>query len=201
MSVFPRGIKEFMLWFDNYVTAAEVNMAALGWDQVKINALKAFLAGLQKNDKDVRTAKNAVKAAVEAKDTALKQVKKDLRLDIAGIQINPDVTNSLRESLGVKVRDTIPSHEVPFIPSDLQVKGLSRGTNTLTWDKNGNKRGTQYIIECRLGAAGKFQIIDTVLSTKFNHEDQSPGVAVYYRIAARRGKLKSDFCDPIGIYL
>jgi len=198
--VFPRGIKEFIPWFANFIAIAEINMAILGWDLIKIDALKALLADLEKKYGDVTTAKNAMQAAVEAKDTIMGSIQKNLRLDIAGIQINQDVTNTLRDNLGVKVRDIIPSHEVPYVPSDLQVKGLSRGTNLIDYDRNGNKRGTQYIIEARYGTDGIFNIVDTVLATKYSHENQTPGAAVYYRIAARRGKLKSAFCDPVGIY-
>ena len=198
--VFPKSVQDFIAWLKNFLTVAATMLVDLGWDAIFLDALNTRLAELEAKYAASVAAKAVAKSAVEEKDFVLRELMKEMRPLISGIQINDKITDTKKENLGVKVRDIIPSHEVPFIPSVLIVKGLSEGANKLDWDDNGNKRGTQYIIECRYGTEGNFQSVDTVLATKYQHDGQTPGVAVYYRITARRGKLKSLPCDPVGIY-
>ncbi|MBC8384151.1 MAG: fibronectin type III domain-containing protein [Candidatus Cloacimonetes bacterium] len=200
IDVFPTSIQNFIPWLRNFINGAEANMALLGWDQATIDDLKAFLADLENKYQEVIVTKTAAKAAVRAKNMSFSATRKAVRPRIAEIQAKQLVSNALKKNLGVKVHDTIISHEEPNIPSHLIVKGLSIGVNIISWKTNGNKRGTQYIIECRVGTEGEFMPVDTILSTKFTHTGQKPGVAVFYRVAARRGKLRSLSCAAVGIY-
>lgn len=85
--------------------------------------------------------------------------------------------------------DVIPSHEIPFITSDLNIEGSCEGANRADWKSNGNKRGTLYIVEARYGTTGDFNVIASVPATKYLPKEQTPGVAVYYRISAQRNNF------------
>ena len=200
VDVFPRSVQAFIAWLENFLTVAATMLVDLGWDIVFLDALNAKLASLKAFYATSVTAKAAAKQAVKDKDDFLKALMKEMRPLIGLIQLNDKITDGKKESLGVKVHDIIPSHEIPFIPIDLIVDGMSEGANKLDWKANGNKRGTLYIVEARYGTEGDFQPVATVLATKYLHSGQTPGTAVYYRITAQRGNLKSLPCDPVGIY-
>ena len=198
--VFPRNIQDYLPWLKTARAKGGEHMVVLEWDQPFIDSLDADIADLEKKAQDVVDAKKVYTGAVNAKDDALDESQKKMRPVVSLVQLNEDVSDELRGEMGIKVHDKIPSHEVPNIPSDLQVKPLPEGANESDWSANGNKSGTQYIVEARYGTEGDFVHVDTVTATKFLHENQTVGAAVYYRITARRGKLTSLPCLPVGVY-
>lgn len=197
---FPRSVEELIAWFKNFVTVAGNNLAALNYTIADIEAMNALLSALETAQTNVIATKAAAKQAVELKDTNKTRVVQDIRSRAKIIQADYKIPNNIREALGLPVYDTIPSHEVPYQITNLTVEGFDFGSNKLNWDKNGNKPGTQYIIEAQYGVDGAFQVIDTVTATRYDHKGQTPGVAVYYRITPRRGKLLGDPSSTVGVY-
>ena len=198
--VFPVSIDGFINWLETFLTAAAGLLLDLGWDQIFLDALIVKLNELKTKNAAADLAKAAAKSAVEDREDYMKGIMKELRPVIGEIQLNVKMTDTKKESMGVKVRDLIPSHETPFIPNIEKVTGLPQGANIIEIDPNGNKRGTQYIIECRFKDETGYRQVDTILATKYQHEGQTPGVAVYYRVTARRGKLTSLPSTEVGIY-
>lgn len=63
----------------------------------------------------------------------------------------PGVSNQLKKELGLPVHNTEPTPILPVAPTDLVTHGFETGVNRLKWSHNGNKKGTQYVIEARYG--------------------------------------------------
>ena len=197
---FPYNVDELIGWFRNYVTVATANMATLKLSQEEIDALTANLTALEIAQTKVISNKAIVKQSVEQRNNTKKLCITDIRNTAKVIQANKSIPSDLIEALGLPKHDTTPSHEVPHQPTKLQVEGLDVGINLLDWDKNNNKPHTQYIIEAKYLADEKFMVIDTVTATRYQHNGQKAGVAVYYRITPRRGRLVGIPSETVGIY-
>ena len=63
--------------------------------------------------------------------------------------------------LGFDADDLTPSAIAAFTPSGLVVQGFSNGTNELKFNRNGNKQGTTFLIEAKIGEAPGHAIIGT----------------------------------------
>jgi len=197
---FPYNVDELIGWFRNYIAVATANMATLKLSQEEIDALTANLTALETAQTKVISNKAILKQIVEQRDNTKKLCVTDIRDTAKLIQADKKIPSDLIEALGLPKHDTTPSHEVPNQPTKLQVEGLDVGINILDWDKNNNKPNTQYIIEAKYLADDKFVVIDTVTATKYQHNGQKAGVAVYYRITPRRGKLVGIPSETVGIY-
>ncbi|MBT3169417.1 MAG: hypothetical protein HN334_06085 [Candidatus Cloacimonetes bacterium] len=197
---FPGNVDELIGWFRNYVTVATVNMATLKLSQEEIDALTANLAALETAQTKVISNKAIAKQSTEQRDNVKKSCIIDIRDTSKLIQANKNIPSDLIEALGLPKHDTTPSHEMPNQPTRLQVEGLDVDVNILDWDRNNNKQSTQYIIEAKYLADEQFVVIDTVTATKYQHNGQKAGVAVYYRITPRRGRLVGIPSETVGIY-
>ena len=93
-----------------------------------------------------------------------------------------------------------PLPRQPSAPSDLVATGTSDGTNHLKWKRNGNRQGTIFIIEGKIGAATTWSIVAAVTNSAYRHTNQTPGVKAEYRIKAKRGDLESGPSNTAVVY-
>ncbi len=196
----PKGDAEFAVWFAQFNTALNANLAALGLVAADVTPLTTAKTDLDAKIAANATAQDAAKAATAAKNTSRTNSDNLVRTLARRIAANPAVTPALKQQLGLTVRDTTRTTIVPVAPSTLAVEGRADGTNILTWSANGNKSGTQYIIEAKIGAATAFSQIDFTSKTTFNHTGQTPGVMVVYRVKARRTDMTSAPGNEAAIY-
>jgi len=199
-SFYPRSVAGLIDFYETYIHGATANMTALNYTQIDIDNMTALLTALQSAHTGLLNAKAAFAEAVELKDISMNSAIKDIQDRSALIQADKKLADTVREAMGLPVHDKIPSHETPFQPSDLQIKPLSTGTIKIDWNANGNKSGTQYIIEVKFALDGNFQNVDTVTATKYDHKNQTPGVPAWYRITPRRGKLVGESSETVGVY-
>ena len=199
-SFFPISADEYIIWFENFIKVSEANMIALNLEQATIDEWKLILEELKATVADVESKKIAYQSSVIAKDLKFDEAK-DVAKEYNGIfQHDRKIPQVLIKGLGLHQHDTTPSHEVPFPISDLTVSGSPAGIHRIDWDKNGNKSGTQYIIEVKTALDGAYQNVDTVTATKYARKGQTPGVPAWYRITPRRGKLLGDPSEAVGVY-
>lgn len=197
---FPLSIEEFINWFRNFINVAAENMVILNLTQDQIDGLSTLLAELVAAVDNVVHTKAAAKNAVEHKNNKFKEATTVVG-DLNGIfQVTKGIESELIVRLGLHKHDKVPSHEVPNKVEDLKVSGTETGINKSNWDANGNKAGTQYIIEVKYALDGQFQNVDTVTATKYDHHGQKPGVPAWYRITSRRGKLVGEPSNTVGVY-
>jgi len=143
------------------------------------------------------------KAAAKASTTALNQTRKDgdnlgsrMKLSMRNAGMPPEKF----EELGFDADDVTPSLIAAQTPTDLIVQGASSGTNALKFNRNGNKTGTIFIIEAKIGAATGYAMVGTTTKTNFNHTGQTPGVKAMYRVRAQRGDQFSDYSNEAVVY-
>lgn len=114
-------------------------------------------------------------------------------------QANPAVPPELIAELGLTVRGGGGSSPL-FAPANLVADGCSNGINMLKWSANGNISGTQYIVEAAYDGTTDWDFVDVTTKSKFDHEGQTPGRPVVYRVYAKRAGQKSGFSNEATVY-
>ena len=161
------------------------------------NKVNEFGQALQ----DVDTLKTASTAGVQHKDDVRAALENLVRPIVAQIQANPAVTDQLKAQASIPIHDTVPSATAPIVPAGLVVQPQGNGVHRLSWNRNGNLTGTQFVIESKAGEAEGFSLVDVVTTTTYDHAAQPAGVPVVYRIRARRGSVTSEPSNEAGAYL
>lgn len=196
----PTNDRELLAWLKNFNKIAAVNKAVLGFTDDDLTELTAaetsFETRLSAND----TAQQAALAATEEKNTARKAAEKLARRKGQGIQTREGVSDGLRDQLGLTVRDGVRSVSSAETPMELVAMPHADGTNTLKWKANGNKPGTQYLLEAKVGESGAWALIDSTTRTSYPHTGQIPGQKVRYRVHAKRSDRISGYSNEAGVY-
>jgi hypothetical protein len=196
----PKSDNDFVVWLANFNTVAAANRAALKLTVEELGECEAGHTSMVDSIANFTTAQAAAKAATQAKQDSRSSTEGTVRTFVKRIQADKSVSDELRERLGIAVRDSAPSPINPVPPTNLVVTGLDTGVNQLAWKNNGNKQGTVYHIEAKVGDTGAWSLIDTTTKTKFSHTGQRPGVKVAYRIRAKRGDRGSEFSNEAVVY-
>lgn len=191
---------EFIIWMENMLTTLENNNATLGLDANLLNDAKATRASLATNLSERQTLEDNLAGKNEEikfnradgnnKASVLKKL----------LKLNANASNSLIEQSGFNLDDDIKSSNPPIQPLDLVVTGTSDGTNSLKWSRNGNKQGTLFVIEAKIGDSNDWSMVDVVTNSKYEHKNQTPGVKVNYRIKAKRGDSLSTASNSAMVY-
>jgi hypothetical protein len=145
----------------------------------------------------------AKKAAAKASTTALKTFRKGSDDAVSDVKIAMRAAKVPADKfvqLGFDADDLTPSAIAVSPPSDLVVQGFSNGTNELKFNRNGNKQGTVFIIEAKIGSATEFAIVGTTQKQTFRHTGQKPGVKTVYRVRAQRGDDLSEPSNEAVVY-
>jgi hypothetical protein len=196
----PQNDRELLAWLKNFNRVAANNKAALGFTEDDLTELmtaeQAFDAKLSAND----TAQQAALAATQEKNTAHKAAEKLARRKGQGIQAREGVSAGLKDQLGLTVRDGVRSVSTAETPIELVAMPHADGTNTLKWKAGGNKSGTQYLIEAKVGESGAWALVDAVTRISYTHTNQTPGQKVRYRVRAKRGDKTSGYSNVAGVY-
>ncbi len=149
-------------------------------------------------------AANAAREAALSATAALRTSRKNANIQASfrgkAIVANPNVSNSIKEQLGLNVRDSTPTPIIPVAPSELVATAASDGTHTLSWKANGNKGGTQYIVESKFDKTTDFTFVNVTTKTKLEHTKQVPGIRIVYRVKARRGDNESGYSNEAIVY-
>jgi hypothetical protein len=161
-----------------------------------VNAAGAFRGALQ----DVDATKATLATMVATKDAKRATMEDLLRGAVQRIQVNPAVTDAMRGSAGIPLRDTTRSFNAPTPPLALQAMPDASGFNALKWEPGSNAAGARYVIEARIGAATEFATVDVVTATTYRHQGRTPGQPVIYRVLARRGEVLSQPSNTASVY-
>jgi len=196
----PARDLELNEWLENFIAVAGANLAALGLTNAEVNSVSIAQVSFEGNLADVNTAKKNYESAVEAKNTGKRVAVNLVRPLVKRIQAKAGVSNALKAQLGITVRDTEPTPIEPVPPVNLIVTGLPSGTNALDWKRGGNAPGTQFVVEYRMSDSNQWQMADVVTRTRYQHTNQRPGIAMVYRVRARRGTQVSEPSNEATVY-
>jgi hypothetical protein len=191
---------EFTIFVENMVNQAEANKTTLEFDAAKITELndnnillKAKLLSIQNLQDTLDSEIQSIKMLRISMNGAVEK----LEIDAGN---NDKVSGSLIELLGFSVKNSNNGSSGVAVPMDLLVNGTSDGINHLKWSRNGNRQGTTFIIEAKIGDSNNWIIIDAVTNTKYDHKNQTPGVKVQYRIRAKRGDFETTASNMAVVY-
>ena len=196
----PKKDKDLQAWLNNFVTIANANLPALGITVLDMGPITSDQTSFTGAIATLVTAKDTLKSATQGKNQVRKKAVNDIRALVRRIQANPTVQPPLKSSLGLNPRTVKPSRVTPVTPAGLTVAGYSNGDNVLDWSANGNKAGTNYLVEAKFGAATNFVQVSAGTATRFTHSGQTPGAKVTYRIVAKRRNLVSSPSDTASVY-
>lgn len=195
----PANDREFLAWLKNFNQVAVENKIAFGFTDDDLGELTGVETTLEDAISTDDTAQSAAKATMTAKKDAQLSATAIARKAAQHAQTSK-ATDALREQLGITVRDKVRSTLTPQTPLDLVATPHADGTNTLKWKSGGNKPGTQYLIETKVGDSGAWALIDAITKTSYTHTSQTPGQKMRYRVRAKRGDSTSGYTNEVGVY-
>jgi len=198
--IYPSNDAEFAVWLTNFINKADVYKDQLNLSDFQISALQAKLTSFNTN--------LALKQQKKEESVAQTALVKDERTDLneeVGLFNNAfksikGLASNIIEELGLSVNEGNFGNVPPTAPSDLVVTGTSDGTNSLKWKRGGNRQGTTFIIEAKIGNSENWVMIDAVTGASYKHKDQTPGVKIQYRIKAKRGEFESGYTNTAVVY-
>jgi hypothetical protein len=197
---YPPNDAEFAVWLANLLNKTTVNKTTLKVSDAKLTTLDAKLIAFNEN----LALKQQKKEESTAQTTLVGNLRKDLNKEVGllntGFKGIEDLPPHLLEELGLSVNEGSSGITPPSVPLDLVVMGTSDGVNALKWKRNGNRQGTTFIIEAKIGDLKIWTMIDAVTGSAYKHKNQTPGVEAQYRVKAKRGELESGSSNSAVVY-
>jgi hypothetical protein len=198
--IYPSNDAEFAVWLANFINKATVHKSTLNLSGEQISALEAKLTSFNAN-----VALKQQKKEESVGQTALvRDERKDLNKDVGllnnAFKAIDGLAPNILEELGLSVNEGNSGGSTPAAPVDLVATGTSDGTNSLKWNKSGNRQGTTFIIEAKFGDSNDWVMIDAVTRSNYKHTNQTPGVKIQYRVKAKRGDSVSGFSNIAIVY-
>jgi len=187
----PTTVGSLIQWADRWVSVLTANPADFALSAPAVADSAALVAAFKTSVAELNALKNQLKAAASKQRSAQAAMEKDLRAKGRYILASPNVDNAHRRLAGYKIRDTKPTDSIPIPVIGLAAFGGGDGVNHLRWDTNGNKPGTHYNIEAKIGDSQYWVMVGHTAAKRWKHKGQTPGVRIVYRICSQRGQLIS----------
>ncbi|HMS40687.1 MAG TPA: fibronectin type III domain-containing protein [Pyrinomonadaceae bacterium] len=198
--IYPSNDAEFAIWLANFINKADLYKAQLNLTGAQITNLQTKLAQFTSNI----ALKQQKKEESVAQTALVKDERTDLNKDVGllnnGFKAIDGLPGNILEELGLNINESNIGTSTPTAPTNLVATGTSDGTNSLKYNRNGNRQGTTFIIEAKIGDSNTWAMIDAVTGSTYKHKNQTPGVKIQYRIKAKRGDLESSFSNTAVVY-
>jgi len=198
--IYPSNDAEFAVWLANLINKATINRVILKLTEEQLEALEAKLTAFNAN----LALKQQKKEESVAQTALVKNLRNDLNKDIGflntGIKGIDGLASNIIEELGLNANEERNNGSTPSAPADLVATGTSDGTNSLKWNRSGNRQGTTFIIEAKIGDSDSWVMIDAVTGSTYKHKNQTPGVKIQYRVRAKRGEIVSGVSNTAVVY-
>lgn len=200
VSYLPTNDAKLMAWVQNFSAAAAPLEGALNISPYEVAALDGLNNNFSAAVLEVTAAQAALKAAFDKKKAAAKMLNTSVRKLVERIQVSPNITDPIRQSLGLPLRQQPVPPPIPLTPANLVATPYADGTNNLNWKHNGNKQGVVYVVQAQTGGNGAWYQAGISTSARFVHANVQPGVPMKYRVNAQRGAHKSPVSNEAGVY-
>jgi hypothetical protein len=191
---------ELAAWVQNFTIVVGANPSDYAMTAAQVTEFRA------KNDDFVEkitartAADDAAKAAVVAQRTSRQEDEAAASYYNMILKANSNISDALKVEAGIDVKKPA-THTAPAIPTGLIVNGFQDGTNILKWERNGNKPGTQYLIEYRPENETDFKFLGTTTETTYTQTGATPGAQCLYRVKAQRAGEQSTFSNVAVVYM
>lgn len=194
----PREDAHLVGWYNNFAANCAENADELGLSPDEVEAIFQASRRLDQDLLALQEAHAAYRAAVAKKDTTRSETVEFARIYARIFKANPGVTPSLQMRLGI-VSSAPSSAVVPV--NNLVADGDGNGVIALRWDRNGNSRGTSFLVEYRAYADGEWRTAGVTTKTRFKHTGQVVGRTLAYRITSIRSDEVSIPCPVVLAYV
>jgi hypothetical protein len=179
-------------WSENFIAVANANLVTLGLAAGDITAVTTKKTTYATNLNTAIAKQAESKAATENKNIAKDALKENIRTLARQIQAKPGVPDNLKEQLGLKVPNLVPTPSGPFPPTDTTIEILAVHQYRIKWNRNGNPQTAVFLIESALLPEGPWQIIGTSTKVSFDTVFHNPAGPTFFRVKAQKGDLVSE---------
>jgi hypothetical protein len=183
----------------NFATLCGTNALVLGLSPANITEITNAATNFHTQFNAAAAAKANAKSIVEGKDIQKRTTKSVIAKWAKVFRANQAVPDTLLEAL------MLPTHNPPKVvtpptkPTDLSATIDGTGDMTLRWNRAGNIKGTQFIIEYQTSAGGAWTMLDTVTSASYK-TNWGPGQYIAFRIKAKRKGTTSGASLPLVLW-
>jgi len=181
-----------------FKTGFAANASALGFDTADVDEVLAAATSFNTALIASTTAREAAKGAVVTKDAAKQSATTIARTYAQRVKTNPLATPAILSSMGITPGVTPSGPLVP--PNDLTAAPKSDGSCFLKWKRNGNSRGTVYVLESKIGAFGAWVWQANVTGLRYTDFGAIAGQQKSYRVRAQRAGATSAPSSAVVIY-
>lgn len=193
------GDAEYLASLKVFYDAAQLYADTLGLDKPELTELQAQIGQFEKQLQETQAAKNALKATVTEKDA-----QRDVVRDLVGTfarrwRADENIPNEILAGLRLAPHRSLPVRSAPAPVTDLVITANGEGELSLRWNRNGNVKGTLFMVETAPNGSGPWVLLDSVTSTKFSILGE-PGVPIWFRVRTKRRGLTSVACLPVSIW-
>lgn len=189
---------EFRAWYANWATVAVANSIPLGLAPADVTAINTAKTNYANAVTNYIAARDAAQAATNVKNGAYGAAFALVQQWSNQWQANPGISDSLKLSLGLNLRDPNPSPRPIFPVTQLSGTGNSVGTVKLRWSRNGNLPGCSFIVQSR-PVGGEWTFLTVTTRTRVAIMGQALEPTEYRVLTERRGIL-SEPSDPVVVY-
>jgi hypothetical protein len=193
----PDADGQFLLWYDQFLTACVDNSEELGLTSKELVEIQSFNDDFKQKMTRVVATKSVYEGAVQGKKLSRTLATKNIRGFANRFKADLEVSPGTLRKLGV----VSVSNSAPVVPvSGLTVVGIETGINKLKWKRSGNSSQTTFIVEFRVSGEEKWEFAGAVSKTNFIHNGQIPGRLVWYRVTSTRASKSSVPCPAVAAY-
>lgn len=193
----PAEDAAFEQWLENFAAVCDANNTTLGLSPTEVTTIEGYSTTFNGAMNNVAQTKASFQGAVSGKNANRRTITTAVRALAREFKANPAISAELLRQLGIVSDNSAgPVRTV----TGLTATGCSNGVNELKWNRNGNSPVTSFVIEYALGLSNDWNFAGVTTKTTFDHENQTPGVFLRYRVISNRAGQTSAPSDPVSIY-
>lgn len=194
----PREDAHLVGWYKNFVQQCTEKAQLLGLDEADLEAIQQARQQFEGDWLSLQESHAAYRQAVGQKDGSRAAAVELARQFARQFKANRSVSSAVQAGLGI-VSETRSGPVVPV--NELVAAGDGNGVISLRWSRNGNSRGTSFLVEYRAYTEGEWRTAGVTTKTRFRHSGQIVGQPLQYRVTSIRSDEVSVPCPSAGVYL
>lgn len=186
----PKQDLAFQAWLTNFATQALKYESELDLSADDILAINSFVTTFGTDLEIVDETKETLKGHVATKNSDRADISADIRSFARRFKGISGISPGILSALGIVSSSSLG----PVVTvNNLVVTGCSTGMNSLSWNRNNNGSGTQFIIESSANGTTNWDLVAVTTRVTYDHKNQVPGVQKFYRVTSTRA---GDISNP-----
>lgn len=187
------------VWTVGFAATVGGNTTGYKTTTTKVTAVTTAQSVFDSAILDFEAAKAAFAAASDAKAAARQSLLSSISVvtrDIYG----GGVSDSMVSAAGLEPRDAVRTPVVPLQPTELMVTPFADGTVQLKWNRNGNARNMNFIVESAVDGES-WAIVNSTSKSRITLSGYAPGNEAFFRVRATKDGDVSEPSNTEAIYL